>query len=143
MKRRSGASLKSSDFSRASQRGNSRPRIRARTCSRVLRAVVARKDPVAVRSPAMKKWLVPLVVLVCGCATKPTPHTPFRYSNPGSTQEQFMRDRTQCLQYASETSNSVTPNCGIWISCLAGRGYVLDPNGDLMPPPGMRVNCER
>lgn len=54
-----------------------------------------------------------------------------------------MRDRTECLQYASETSNSVTPNCGIWISCLAGRGYVLDPNGDLMPPPGMRVNCER
>jgi hypothetical protein len=92
----------------------------------------------------MRRWILIVVcgLLGCGCAA-PTPHTPFRYRNPGTTQEQFMRDRTECLQYASETSNSVTPNCGIWISCLAGRGYVLDPNGDLMPPPGMRVNCER
>jgi hypothetical protein len=91
----------------------------------------------------MKKWLVSLVVLACGCATKPPPHVPFRYTKPGTSQEQFMRDRYECSQYAGETSNSVTPNCGIWISCLEGRGYVLDPNGDLMPPPDRRVNCER
>ena len=69
--------------------------------------------------------------------------TPFRYTKPGTTQEQFMRDRNECLQYASETSSSVAPNCGIWISCLVARGYVRDPNGDLMPPPDMRVPCER
>ena len=91
----------------------------------------------------MQRWFVPLVVLVCGCATKPPSNPQFRYTKPGATQEQFMRDRNECLQYASETSNSVAPNCDIWISCLAGRGYVLDPNGDLMSPPGMRVNCER
>ncbi|MDE2447754.1 MAG: hypothetical protein KGO22_02205 [Gammaproteobacteria bacterium] len=92
----------------------------------------------------MQRWIliVGCGLLGCGCAA-PTPHTPFRYSKSGTTQEQFMRDRYECLQYAGETSNSVTPNCDIWISCLAGRGYVLDPNGDLMPPPDKMVPCER
>ena len=92
----------------------------------------------------MQRWIFIVVggLLGCGCAA-PTPPTPFRYKNPGTTPEQFMRDRYECLQYASETSNSVAPNCGIWIECLQARGYVLDPNGDLIPPPGKRVPCER
>jgi hypothetical protein len=72
-------------------------------------------------------------------------------SNP---ERQFMKDRCECLQdaeqrvsgayvnaYGGAASSQVVPSCGVWVSCLGARGYVVDPNGDLAAPPGMMVRC--
>jgi len=65
-----------------------------------------------------------------------------------------MTDRYECLQqaqqpvsgayvnaYSGASSSQIVPSCGVWLSCLGARGYILDPAGDLSAPPGMGVNC--
>jgi hypothetical protein len=92
------------------------------------------------------------VIALAGCATRTAQH----YSRPDTTQQQFMKDRYDCLQeaqqpvsaaavtaYGGGSSSRVVTNCGVWISCLGARGYVADPNGSLFAPPGMAVYCRR
>ena len=75
---------------------------------------------------------------------------------PHTTQEQFMKDRYECLQqaqqpvsgayvnaYGGASSSQIVANGGVWISCLEARGYTTDPNGDLVAPPDMVVYCHR
>jgi hypothetical protein len=74
----------------------------------------------------------------------------------GVWQQQFMKDRYECLQEAQQpvsaaavtpyyggASSQIATNCGVWISCLGARGYVADPNRDLFAPPGMLVYCRK
>lgn len=90
-------------------------------------------------------------LLAAGCVTQVV-----RYSRPGTTQQQFMKDRYECLQeseqrvsaaavtaYGGGATSGVVASCGVWISCMGARGYVTDPNGSLFAPPGMIVHCRR
>jgi len=91
--------------------------------------------------------------IVSGCATQPQT---LRYSKAGATQDEFMKDRYECLQeaeqrvsgayvnaYGGAASSRVVANCGIWVSCMGARGYTVDPSGSLAAPPGMAVFCRK
>lgn len=99
---------------------------------------------------------LPAVSLILSACSPMQPIPPARYTKPGATQEQYMKDRYECLQeaeqrvsgavvnaYGGAANSQVIPSCGVWISCLGARGYTLDPNGDLAAPPGMVVQCRR
>src|SRR5690242_14610293 len=92
-----------------------------------------------------------IVALLSACAAPPRL---MRYTKDGATQEGFMKDRYECLQeaqqrvsgayvnqYGGGSNSQVICNRGIFVSCLGARGYVLDPDGALFPPPGMAVFC--
>jgi hypothetical protein len=70
------------------------------------------------------------VILLGGCAATP----PLHWNKPGATQEAFMRDHLACVQetqvdpWAFYKSVTLT-------SCMEGRGYKENPNGNLFPPP--------
>jgi hypothetical protein len=95
-------------------------------------------------------------LLLSGCATARPPVQMIRYSKPGGTQEQFMKDRYECLQesqqrvsgaavdaYGGAANSQVVTKCGLWVSCMGARGYTVDPTGNLSAPPGMVVLCRR
>lgn len=58
--------------------------------------------------------------------------TPMRWTKPGATQEIFMQDRYVCLQEAQQGRS--TMDRPLFVSCMAARGYIEDPNGSLYPP---------
>jgi hypothetical protein len=62
-----------------------------------------------------------------------------RYTRAETTQEQFMQDRYECLQ---EAQRGPTASCNLISACMGARGYILNPAGDLAPPPGMAVACQ-
>jgi hypothetical protein len=64
-----------------------------------------------------------------------------RWSKEGGTQEQFMKDRYECLKEAKQPNGGFA--CGISSACLGARGYTADPEGKLRVPPGMEVQCTR
>lgn len=83
-------------------------------------------------------------LLIAGCVSPP----PRYASERGATMQQFMQDRYQCAQeargqgseayvdrYGGASRSSVTVNRSLFSSCLAARGYRLDPNGPLIVPP--------
>ena len=99
----------------------------------------------------MRAALVFCVVSLAACAPPLT-----RYTRPDTTQQQFLKDRYECLKqseqrvsgavvnpYGGAASSHERANCGLWYSCLAARGYVIDAAGDLAAPPGMAVPCYR
>ena len=111
-----------------------------RMLTRLSRATIAR--PFHIYSLA--------VLMLAGCGTTQ------RFTRPETTQAQFMQDRYACMQQAEQqyssafanqfvlTAGSETrPNCGVWLSCLGARGYVVDPNGSLAAPKDMIVHCHR
>jgi hypothetical protein len=90
--------------------------------------------------------------LVACAPVKPVPIRHF--TRPETTQEQFMKDRYECLQeaeqrvsgayvnsYGGAASSQVIANCGVWVACLGARGYTVDPNGNLSAPREMIVRC--
>jgi len=94
-----------------------------------------------------------LCFLVSACA-----QTHYGYNHPSASYQQYMQDRYVCLMQASGMTtsqalaiwnesggsyrSSTAPSCGMWISCLAIKGYVAVVNGGrLKPPPGGGVTC--
>jgi hypothetical protein len=86
-----------------------------------------------------------------GCATQATQG---RYTKEGGNQEQFMRDRAECVQQVSERRSGMTTNgyggaadsgvivnCGKWSSCMNARHYQSDPAGDLHASWTAAVSC--
>jgi len=91
------------------------------------------------------------VIALTGCA-----RVTRVWTRPGTSQQQFMKDRYECMMQAREqvsqayanayggaANSEGVVNCGIWSGCLGARGYVVDPNGELKAPPGMAVPCHR
>jgi hypothetical protein len=91
------------------------------------------------------------VSILGGCATQATQG---RYAKAGGTQEQFMRDRAECVQQASErrsgmatngyggaADSGVIVNCGKWSSCMNARHYQPDPTGELHASWTAAVSC--
>jgi hypothetical protein len=83
-----------------------------------------------------------LCLLASGCS-----HV-YRYSKPGATQEEFMKDRAECLQQArrgadGKDTGDPEPSCADWMGCMDSRGYVPDDKGALKPPPGAALSCRR
>lgn len=94
-----------------------------------------------------------LTIPVFGCAVNP-PQPMLRYSKYGATQEEFMKDRYECLlqsqrqvsgsyvgAYGGASSSSTVCSMGVWKACLGARGYQINPNGELGAPPEMAVYC--
>ena len=95
-----------------------------------------------------------LVLQLLGCATNPPPPM-LRFTKPGATQQEFMKDRYECLlqsqrqvsgayvgAYGGASSTSTVCSFGVWKACLGGRGYELDPSGALGAPPAMAIACQ-
>ena len=89
-----------------------------------------------------------LVAALVGCAPPPAA----RFTHATATQENFLQDRYVCIQqaqqqrsgayvnrYGGEADSRVIINRGVYDACMAAKGYKIDPNGNLAPPPGMQV----
>jgi hypothetical protein len=87
--------------------------------------------------------------LLAGCATEPKM---FRFTKAGATQQAYMQDRYDCsMQGRQNVSRAIfsegsgaaystmAVNRGMFMSCMALRGYRLDPNGPLIAPPETRM----
>jgi hypothetical protein len=83
---------------------------------------------------------VAAVLGLSGCAGLfPQTQKMTRWSRADTTQDQFMKDRYECLKEA-ETPRGV--DCDIWFPCMGARGYVRnDDEGTLYPPEGMQFLC--
>jgi hypothetical protein len=81
-----------------------------------------------------------IAMAMAACVSPPA----MRYTKPDTTQEEFMRDRYECLQ---DPQNKIpgtygpVVSCTLLSACFGYRGYILDPHGNLAPPPGMIVPC--
>lgn len=94
-----------------------------------------------------------VALLICGCSSTPsqrTQSTQATYSKEGATQQQFMKDRSECIQQAQQkaaqangavASGTTFVKCDAVPSCLAARGYVVNAKGSLAAPPGTDVAC--
>lgn len=89
-------------------------------------------------------------VAVAGCATQ------VRYQKDGgSTQEQLLKDRYDCLRetqqrvssasinaYGGAADSSVMPSCSAFAACMASRGYVRSDKGNVIVPDSARIECK-
>jgi hypothetical protein len=69
-----------------------------------------------------------------------------KWSKPGTSYEEFVADRTACVQQSKEQSTtyylggvrySGKPNvldAGVFLPCMHERGYAPDPKGYAAPP---------
>jgi hypothetical protein len=98
---------------------------------------------------------VVLVLQLSACAVNPPQQPMLRYSKPWATQQDFMKDRYDCLlqsqrqvsaayvsAYGGASGSSTVCSMGVWKACLGARGYQVDPNGALGAPPDMVVYCQ-
>jgi hypothetical protein len=85
-----------------------------------------------------------------GCVQKPPVQQ--RFSKPGATNEQFQKDRFECIQaasirvsgasynaYGGSGASNVRVDRATLVGCLASRGYVVSPEGEFSAPPGGAV----
>jgi outer membrane lipoprotein SlyB len=95
--------------------------------------------------------LVAIAAALAGCH-QPETSVVYTYSKPGATNEQYQKDRFECIQasqirvgaasygaYGGYAASNVRVDRGTMVSCLASRGYALDANGQFGPPPGGKV----
>lgn len=77
-----------------------------------------------------------------------------RWAKTDATQHEFLKDRYECLEAARQresdsfvyghtgaASSKVVANCGVWLSCLAARGYSPSEDGKLTVPEELGVKC--
>jgi Tfp pilus assembly protein PilV len=83
-----------------------------------------------------------LVLGLAGCSAKAP-----QFSHTSATQQTYMQDRYACIQQ-SQTSRSSTyvngyggsqeagtyVSRGLFMNCMAAKGYSADPNGRLITP---------
>ncbi|SRR5258708_6344197 len=94
---------------------------------------------------------------ISSCATVQQP--PGKWSKPGATYDEFLKDRYACILeargrssgsfvqggtpygpgYGASRSDDVI-QANIYLPCMAARGYRRDPNGEFGPPPGGEVH---
>ena len=74
--------------------------------------------------------IITSAIVLAGCATT---EQPTHWTKPGTTQQTFLRDRAACIQETEQWFGWVQG--GDRDTCLEGRGYKKDPNGDLFPSP--------
>ena len=100
-----------------------------------------------------KLLMIGVTITLMGCATKPLPI--YKFSKPGATYDQYLKDRYACIldarkqvsggyfQDGTGASASDQQISGpIVFACLAARGWIQDPNG-FGPPPGGVVPLSR
>jgi hypothetical protein len=98
--------------------------------------------------------VVVLAIQLLGFAVNP-PQPTLRYTKYGARQQEFMKDRYECLlqsqrqvsgayvgAYGGASSSTTVCSLGVWKACLAARGYEVNPSGELGAPAGMAVYCE-
>jgi hypothetical protein len=92
-----------------------------------------------------KKLLLALSCLsVAACASTPTL---LRFERMGTSQQDFMKDRLECIKQAQQpssiaqvsayggTANSrIVISRGVMVTCLAAKGYNVTKDGPLVAP---------
>jgi hypothetical protein len=90
-------------------------------------------------------------LMLAACAAPPSQQSAVRFTKPDATQEQYMADRYACYQQSAlpRAGAYVNPYAGAnsglvhsrsrWLACMGKRGYVLDSNGVLFPPPRTEI----
>lgn len=76
--------------------------------------------------------LLAISISISGCASS-------GFSKPGGKYESFMADRFDCMKIAS---NAHCANNGLYVSCMAQKGWAEDSNG-FKPPEGASVRMCR
>jgi hypothetical protein len=83
-----------------------------------------------------------LALTLSGCARA----VPAHWAKPGADQTTFMQDRYACIQQSQQNKAvwdngqngggvaTVVTSRGMLVSCMAAKGYSLDPNGPLVAP---------
>jgi hypothetical protein len=101
---------------------------------------------------AVRTAVIAGVAALAACASAPLPES--RFTRPLTTQEQYLADQDACyresgLRISGGYINAYTPSTGVvhsrsaWLTCMVRRGYVTDPKGLLVPPPGREVYFQR
>ena len=78
---------------------------------------------------------------LCSCGKAP------QFSHPSSNQQTYMQDRYACIQQSQQARSSAYVNAyggsseggtfvsrGLFMNCMAAKGYTADPNGPLITP---------
>jgi uncharacterized lipoprotein YajG len=112
----------------------------------------------------MRKVSLIAIGMLAGCANQQVQQIqqPIRYSHKTATVEQFFKNRYECLKeteqrqtqsttsgyangyganYGGSANSTVRPTCSALSACLAARGYVKTPNGNLEVPAGAVIQC--
>jgi hypothetical protein len=106
------------------------------------------KEPMMTRPIAL--FVLVATALLCGCASTPQQPPMTSYTKAGATQEQFMKDRSECIQqaqhqaaaaYGAVSTGTTFIKCDAVPSCLTNRGYAVNAKGNLAAPPGTDVAC--
>lgn len=100
----------------------------------------------------MKTLLLPVLIMLTGCATAAEPVT-VKWAKSGATYEDFLKDRYACMTEARSSVSSGYADRNVasarsgeivradfYFACLAARGYQQDPNG-FGPPAGGAVSA--
>ena len=98
--------------------------------------------------------LIPSLLVIgslAGCALQPPQG---RYTKESGTEEQFMKDRAECIRQATEPRSGAITNgygsaaesaavvsCAVWLSCMDARHYRPDSNGRLHARWTSAVSC--
>ncbi len=103
-----------------------------------------------------------LVWTATGCVTPQPQPQPIRFSHPTATIEQLLQDRYACYKdtereqkhsssggyangyganYGGSSNSTVMPSCGAFNACLAARGYLRSPSGNLEVPATAELRC--
>jgi hypothetical protein len=96
-------------------------------------------------------WIaIGAAIILSGCATTPPPT--MRYAKLGASQQDFMRDRYECIKqaqqprtgafvsgYGGSSVGTIVTSRPIFVSCMSAKGYTLDQAGPLVAPPGTVV----
>jgi hypothetical protein len=93
---------------------------------------------------------LPFALMCTACAS------PMKFSHETANYDDFQRDRYACIQEARFTATGgnfhegsgsirtgVAANQGIYLSCMALKGYRESPDGEFLPPSGAEVSMVR
>jgi hypothetical protein len=81
-------------------------------------------------------------IMIGGCATAP----PLQLAKPGGSYQDFSTDRYECVKeasrpysgayvnaYGGSSSSVVMPSRGVYLSCMAARGWHVVQSGGYVP----------
>lgn len=112
----------------------------------------------------MRKISLIAIGLLTACATEQAQQTqqPVRFTHKTATLDQLFKDRYECLKeteqrqtqsaasgyadgyganYGGSSKSTVKPTCSALGACLAARGYIKAPNGNLEVPASAIIHC--
>jgi hypothetical protein len=82
-----------------------------------------------------RRILLLALLLLQGCiVVPPQAYTPWRWSRPATSYDEFLKARYYCLGGSSYYSGYARAD--IFYNCMSLRAYRIDPFGPFVAPPG-------